>query len=227
MLKYKLLQYKLLRHTLKGLKPSSESGFNLIESLVAIVLVAILLVAIGPVIAYSVGTRVQAKRIELASQAARTYADAVRAESVDFNSIGTTKPSAVAAPSTGTLTCNTSQKCTAPAESSGVHLYCVDFDGNGCTTDSLTDMVVQGISYRPSSASTTSGYCLGIRVYRANSFVGGTTLQTAAQDATSTNAIGNITLPLIQTTTEILPSGSDLRSVRTRIDATTNNRTCD
>lgn len=58
--------------------PSTQSGFTLIESLLAIMIVSILMVGIAPVIVLSVATRVQARRVELGTQAARTYIDGVR-----------------------------------------------------------------------------------------------------------------------------------------------------
>ena len=68
-----------MTHQLKRLSPpSTQSGFTIIESLLAILIVTALLVAIAPVIALSVATRVQARRVEQATQAARTYIDGVR-----------------------------------------------------------------------------------------------------------------------------------------------------
>ncbi|NES72920.1 MAG: prepilin-type N-terminal cleavage/methylation domain-containing protein, partial [Okeania sp. SIO2D1] len=41
----------------------SEAGFTIIESLIAIIIVGILMVAIAPVIAFSAATRLQARRV--------------------------------------------------------------------------------------------------------------------------------------------------------------------
>ena len=57
---------------------SGESGFTIIESLIALVVVAILMVAIAPVIVFSTATRVQSRRIELGTQAAKSYIEGVR-----------------------------------------------------------------------------------------------------------------------------------------------------
>lgn len=62
--------------------PQSESGFTLIESLVAVVILTIMLVGIAPVIVLATATRIQARRVELATQAARFYIDGVRAGSL-------------------------------------------------------------------------------------------------------------------------------------------------
>ena len=203
-------------------QPSSESGFNLIESLVAMVVVSTLMIAVAPVIVYSVGTRVQARRIELATQAAGSYIDAVKAGTIDPPTPGSTPPTDAAAPATGSLKCdNSSQLCDASND-----LYCVDFDGEpGCSDESVTDMVVQGIAYNPNSTEPDNGFCLGVRVYRANSLASGVTLQSPPKesDQVSTNAIGNRELPLLQMTTEISPQdqsggGTRLDAMRDRID---------
>jgi prepilin-type N-terminal cleavage/methylation domain-containing protein len=68
--------------------PSGESGFTIIESLVALLVVAILLTAIAPVIVLATATRVQSRRVELATRAVKTYIDGVRTESI-------TPPSAI------------------------------------------------------------------------------------------------------------------------------------
>jgi prepilin-type N-terminal cleavage/methylation domain-containing protein len=62
---------------------SRQGGFTIIESLVAIVVVSILLAAIAPVIILSVATRVQARRVEFATQAAKSYIDGVRTKQID------------------------------------------------------------------------------------------------------------------------------------------------
>ena len=62
----------------QNLPQSGDSGYTIIESLVAMIVVSVLMIAIAPVMAYSVATRVQARRVELATQAARTYIDSLR-----------------------------------------------------------------------------------------------------------------------------------------------------
>lgn len=57
---------------------TKSSGFTIIECLLAIILVGILMTAVAPVIVLSVATRVQARRVEQATQAARSYIDGVQ-----------------------------------------------------------------------------------------------------------------------------------------------------
>src|SRR6476646_10172642 len=95
--------------------PSSQSGFTIIESLLAILVVSLLMTAISPVIVLSVATRVQAKRVEAGTQAAKTYIDGVRSGVIDPpNAIVTINAATsrtvfaqVAAPTTTLPTCTT------------------------------------------------------------------------------------------------------------------------
>lgn len=202
---------------------SSEAGYTILEGVMAIVVASVMLALVGPVIAFSVGTRVQAKRVELSAQAGKTYIDAVKSGVIAAPPPTATALQSVAVPSTGTLTCDAGKLCTAPT-SSDYQLYCVDFDGSGtCTTDSVTDMIVQGAAYHPTAgAVAASGYSLGVRIYRANSFAAGITLkepennQGIKSNSLVTNALGDRTLPLAQMTTEVSPTGtssfSDLKN---------------
>ncbi|MFM6395306.1 MAG: prepilin-type cleavage/methylation domain-containing protein, partial [Planktothrix sp.] len=91
-------------HGKTGFLPSSESGYTILEGLMAVVVVAVLVSAIGPVIAFSVGTRAQARRVELATQAARSYIDWVKSPP-DTTETETRHPKLTSntAPSTGDL----------------------------------------------------------------------------------------------------------------------------
>jgi len=148
--------------------PSSQAGFTLIESLMAILVVTIMMIAISPAIVLSVATRVQTKRLEMGINASRTYIDAVRSGNI-FKADGekappppiartATIPNEVDVSSGGTLDCpqptppigSTSTsvprffKCN--TEATDFYLYCVDNDDtpNGCDADSTKDMIVQG-----------------------------------------------------------------------------------
>jgi type II secretory pathway pseudopilin PulG len=62
---------------------SEETGFTILESLVAAVVVGILIVSIAPMVALSTSARVNARRIDQATQAGRSYIDAVRGGVID------------------------------------------------------------------------------------------------------------------------------------------------
>lgn len=198
---------------------SSQAGYTILEGVMAIVVASVMLALVGPVIAFSVGTRVQAKRVELSAQAGKTYIDAVKSNIVTDKDGVVTPPTpkttalqSVAAPNTGTLDCIAGKLCT--PTSPDYQLYCVDFDGSGkCELNSVTDMIVQGAAYQPTVTSADSGYSLGVRVYRANSFAADITLKPPIKsDSLVTNALGDRKLPLAQMTTEVPPSGKSSSS---------------
>lgn len=152
----------------------------------AIVVLTVLLTAIAPMIVLSVATRVQARRVELATQAAWSYVDAIRAGQTDaprhivYYDSGGTVPWAEfftasfapepppATPATALGACPSSATdypyCQNPTDLSdtGFSLYCVDLDENeGCSTDSTKDMIVQAFrstTTDPSLGSTDPGY---------------------------------------------------------------------
>jgi type II secretory pathway pseudopilin PulG len=193
------------------LKRSGESGYSLIEGLVAVLIVSFLASAVAPMIAWTVGTRAQAKRIELATQAARSYIDAVKSGVIDHN--GDEADDTDFPVISGTLP----QDVAAPTDENS--MYCVNFDDEaGCQINSLTDMYVQGIGYNPSSTDPEDGYCLLVRVYRAKSF-DGVTLETPPTQSNSmiTNAVGSLSLPMVQVKTEVLPRNTSYRTLEQRI----------
>jgi prepilin-type N-terminal cleavage/methylation domain-containing protein len=178
----------------------SEFGFTIVESLVAIVIVSILITVIAPVITLAVGNRVQAKRVELATQAARTYIDAVEAgtieppnQTVTLNEVDDNKNfvsqrtlfAGVATPSAaGGLPCSANTAGNSYCSNSlNLSLYCIDLDGGGCSTKSAKDLVVQAFrsvtpistddnqSVSPFSTAADRGYLLGVRVYRSDAFI--------------------------------------------------------
>jgi prepilin-type N-terminal cleavage/methylation domain-containing protein len=203
-------------HQKQQASASNQSGFTIIESLVAIVVVGILLAAIAPVIVLSVATRVQARRVELATDAVQTYIDGVRSQAIPPPPIttksrgDTTDPPPPDAPS-GTLFCPTTGICSISPATTASQLYCVDGDTGGCTTNNFKDMIVQAFGYNPISNNAQDGYKLGLRVYRADAFnKTGITLQASkdpnikqAQTLTGGTGLTSRQAPLVETTTEI------------------------
>ncbi|CAD5910634.1 hormogonium polysaccharide secretion pseudopilin HpsB [Planktothrix agardhii] len=208
------------KRKLNNYLPVSESGYTILEGLMAVIVVSVMLLAIGPVIAFSVGTRVQAKRVELATQAGKSYIDWVKA-APDANAIKERAPkqTAITAPATGDLTSDCTSKdgyCTTTDKK----LYCVNLDETaGCQTNSPVDMVVQPIITKVTDATKPeNGYGMQVRVYRANSFAPGVTLQSPTKsDSLTTNALGNRGLPLVMMKTEVLPSGATFENLQERL----------
>lgn len=200
----------------------SEGGFTIVESLVAIVVVSILLAAIAPVLSLSVATRVQSRRVELATQAAKAYIDGVRAQKITAPPETTTSYTSATNPAptaTGTLTCTANSYCTAPTLTPATSaLYCVDFDStNSCEINSLTDMVIQAFRYNPNNNNPITGYTLGLRVYRSDAFRDSATLlknnPTKTTQKTFAAGVGQKTAPLVEMTADVsdtVPKYSDL-----------------
>jgi prepilin-type N-terminal cleavage/methylation domain-containing protein len=210
--------------------PSIESGFTLIECLLAIIIVGVLMVAIAPAVVLATATRLQARRVELATQAARTYVDGVRSGSIPTPNLipAPNNPiSTVGAPGAAPFSCpipttaGTSSppgyycfNATAPI-SNVQSLYCVNLDGGGCDSSrgrSSKNMIVQAFRSASSTTDTGSGgYILGVRVYRLDAFDGTAPLKTTPTNnnrrtATYTGGVGDNKAPLVELTTEIAPA---------------------
>ncbi|MEG5160783.1 prepilin-type N-terminal cleavage/methylation domain-containing protein [Microcoleus sp. AT3-A2] len=169
----------------QNLPQSRDSGYTIIESLVAMIVVSVLMIAIAPVMAYSVATRVQARRIELATQAARAYIDALRTGAIKSTDIGRFPSSADTPTSANTL--------------------CIDL-GAGCDPGSNKTLLVQGVLQNLSNPApanpTTTGYSLTVRVYRGDAFSSSGAMKTK-QQSVANSALGDPKAPLVVMQTEI------------------------
>lgn len=205
------------RQQQQNLSDSRDGGYTIIESLVAMVVVSVLMIAIAPVMAFSVATRVQARRVELATQAARTYIDALRTGAIEPNDQtnpgfpiqGPAAPNVVAPPPASTNPQN------------NLNLYCVNFDETA-NCDGSKDFFVQGVWLNQTNPTdpTTTGYELTVRVYRADGFTGDTMETT--QQSVANSAIGDPQAPLVVMKTQIPPTtqggSSAYRSLCARTD---------
>ncbi|MGL4379341.1 MAG: hormogonium polysaccharide secretion pseudopilin HpsB [Microcoleaceae cyanobacterium] len=191
--------------------PSREGGYTIVESIIAMVVVGVLMTMVAPMIVFSTATRIQARRVELGTQAARAYIDWVRvdpatrapSQTVSLAAGVTNFPDTVSVPATGDLTGN----CTSNNDyCTNKTLYCVNFDDKaGCDKNSQRDMIVQGFRsvVTGTSGNPEDGYLLGVRVYRADAFQSGLTLISKQSTSAITSALGNRTAPLIALTTEM------------------------
>jgi type II secretory pathway pseudopilin PulG len=192
------------QHSQSSSHKSQEAGYTIIESLVAMIVVSVLMIAIAPVMAFSVATRVQAKRIEMATQAAKTYIEALRSEALKFDPNNNSNGFPVQY--------TTAQLEDSPAPANIGALYCIDKDGDQiCKADSNQDLVVQGYYFNnlpPATNPAKTGYSLIVRVYRASSFAGGvgalkTQKDLNAQQGITSSGLGNLRAPLVEMRTEI------------------------
>jgi len=189
---------------------AQDSGYTIIESLVAMIVVSVLMIAIAPVMAFSVAIRVQARRTELAAMAGRSYIDGLRSRTITPS--GTIK---------GFPTKYTeAELANEPPPGNTNNLYCVDLDGGDCTTTSNKDFYVQGVWQNKDTSNTGSplldptskGYQLLVRVYRADSFAGGVTLKApndpkAIKQSIVGSGLGDKTMPVVEMGAEIPATG--------------------
>ncbi len=185
----------------QNLSQSRDGGYTIIESLVAMIVVSVLMIAIAPVMAFSVATRVQARRMELATQAARAYIDALRT--------GAIRPNDTTSPKGFPVKDTSSAPNVAPPPGSAnpeLNLYCVNLDDkSGCAGSK--EFFVQGAWRNPANPKdddpTKTGYELTVRVYRADGFPG---TMTTAQQSVANSALGNPQAPLVVMKTQIPPT---------------------
>ncbi len=221
--------WRSLQQLPPSLPQNSQSGFTIIECLIAIVIVSILMTALSPVIVLSVATRVQSRRVELASQAARAYIDGVRNGTIDppsntillnnylqlDNFAGVLPPPTGAGSLSSCPTTAGNQYCqNSSTPGATPSLYCIDIDGGGCN-NSITskDLVIQAFrSVTSTSTDANQGYLLGIRVYRADAFNDNVSLSqtkppnnaTPPKKLIFTGGLGDRKAPLVEMTTEIV-----------------------
>jgi len=222
--------------------PSTESGFTVIESLMALIVVSILMIALSPVIVLSVATRVQSKRVETATGAAQSYIDRLRGGTivpidpndpdihpyVSFVSKATPeKLNKIDPPSaSANLDCQANQYCTSPSPSAGspYNLYCVDGNSDGqCTDDNPQDLLIQAFGQNRSDATdpedrAEDGYQLGIRVYRADAFSDSEPLKQDATQSPATGGLGDKKAPLLEITTEIVTGDTEYQDLQRRFE---------
>ncbi len=226
-------------------QPSDESGFTIIESLVAIILVAILLAAIAPTIVIATATRVQSKRVELATQAVRTFIDGVKTGAVTTpaTTITLTLSAAATPRSLGDNLLTTTNMLVPTASTS---LYCVTKDANNnltisppnCTSSLFYIQAVKIIVAGSTPIDTTTtlpidGYGLGIRVYGSNidftKTVNASDSSNNKRQNSFTGTLGNSQSPLVEMTTVIGSKNTSFNALCQRLavtSSTTTNNTC-
>lgn len=213
---------------------SNQSGFSLLEALMAILVVSILMTAILPMIILSTATRVQSRRVDLATQAARGYIDGVRSGVIDITTAGAAFPfinnnqdfQGLAAPSSVNI-----------ADLNGIQGIKVDTNGNGFNVTDPQDLVIQPMrtgGIASGAELATQGFYMQVRVYRADAFTqdaagnlngiqAGLTLQTGNGD-TCPNGRGIVTstgggknCPLVVMKVDINPSTSTMNQIKNRL----------
>jgi prepilin-type N-terminal cleavage/methylation domain-containing protein len=209
-----------------------ESGFSLIESLIAVAVVSVLIVAIAPLVALSTSARINARRIDQATQSARSYLDAVRGGVVDTvafptslirntpNAQGQYTFEAIVPPTNAptlaaTSTC--SQVTNSALGSTTVLGTCVDTNGNGFSVGDPQDLFIQPMRSGPTDASELKGqgYWLAVRVYRSDALISSAAIKKGIEPdcnsgATAFASTSSILCPLITIRSQIPPVGSSI-----------------
>jgi prepilin-type N-terminal cleavage/methylation domain-containing protein len=152
-------------------------GVTLLESLVAMMVVGILMTAVAPLIALSAAARVQARRVDQATQAARGFLDKVAARTSAVNS--SSFPTQLIVPTTGCSpgTAYTFDCVGAPGSLGGISAVDlgaindvrVDGNGNGFSVFDPQDFVIQPMRNNI-TLSFAGGFEAAVRVYRADAF---------------------------------------------------------
>ncbi|MBD2771464.1 hypothetical protein [Iningainema tapete] len=175
-------------------KSQSEQGFTIIESLMAIIVITVIVVAITPPIFLVVATRVQNQKAQQAIQLAQRQVDQVRVliEGGNYTSSdlppdgGTGAADGVAAPSTF-IDCNPPSPATPPTPDSS-NACLIDLDGNG-----NPDFYVQTFRTKTLTSGTPAqivAFYMGVRVYSALA-QGQSNLQTTQASLKFTTEQGN------------------------------------
>lgn len=202
-------------------RKSSSSGFTLIESLVAIVVVSTLLTGIAPLVAVSVASRVQARRIDQATQAARAYIDGVRGGTVPIpQRYVKALPASRIVDSDFTPPANI-YPVSDPLRDAGV---LVDTNNNGFSVDDPQDLVIQpmrnnGVDAVPFTRLNKEGYELVVRVYRSDAFESGAPTQVTQTGSIFTSTNGARNYPLVVMRAQIFPTQSTLDDLGNQITA--------
>lgn len=208
---------KFKRSLLEISLQSGQSGFTILEALMALMVAAILLVAIGPMVTLSVAARVQGRRVDLATQAARSYIDGLRSGAIAppgdntanfaLPNLGVAPPQRLPGnPETAAnegISCldknlNTLSRCAIPNNPPFLVIQAFR-GGESSTTAAITD------TDQKNEAIQKEGYCLGVRVYRADAFQNGSApTETKPNSAPWTSSLSSKKYPLVVMQTQII-----------------------
>ncbi|HLO87534.1 MAG TPA: hormogonium polysaccharide secretion pseudopilin HpsB [Nostocaceae cyanobacterium] len=201
------------QHLPKLFTQSQESGFTIVESLVALMVAGFLLAAVAPALVLSTATRVQSKRVERATEAARTLIDALNSKTIADPAITTTLTALTSSSDRRVDKFSDDYLLQANAPTSSTGLYCYQKNGTiqapNCTSNLFYIQTIRSVVSGSTDVDNGQGYRLGIRVYRADAPFGSlkkTADKNGQQKTSNTYAggTGDRTAPLVEMTTEIV-----------------------
>ncbi len=223
---------------------SSKGGFTLIEALVAVIVTGILITGVTPLIILAVATRVQARKVDLATQAGTSYIEAVRSGVISLADIpdelitatsNVTTFDNIASPVQATYLPKTDP--TIPTNKLPLRAARIDGNGNGFGVNDPFDFIIQPMRTRIAggepanlelrkAALDSQGYFVGVRVYRADLFgpysfntprKGGEDSGCANRTGLLTRGTGRVDCPLVVLRAEILPKVDNTFEIRRRL----------
>ena len=213
---------------------STSQGFTLIESLVSIVVVSVLIVGIAPMMALTVASRVQARRVDQATQAARAYVDGVRGGAIPIPK-KFAKPLLVPPPPPAPQITATPIKDSDfpasvltigyPTDNTADTGIRIDTNNNGFSVNDPQDLIIMPVRNNGPLVTATDldrlqkqGFEMIVRVYRADSFSGANPpTQVTATESIFTNTNGARNYPLVVVRAEVVPSQSTRLDLEGRI----------
>jgi len=201
---------------------STTQGFTLIESLVSIVVVSVLIVGIAPMMALTVASRVQARRVDQATQAARAYVDGVRGGAIPI-------PKKFAKPLPASPLKDNDFPASVltiayPGDNTDTGIR-VDTNNNGFSVNDPQDLIIMPVRNNGPLVTPIDldrlqkqGFEMIVRVYRADSFSGANPpVNTEAIESIFTSRDGARNNPLVVVRAEVVPSQSTLDALKGRI----------
>ncbi|MBD2567239.1 type II secretion system protein [Anabaena lutea FACHB-196] len=220
---------------------SKDDGFTIIESLVGILVASLLVAAIAPMLLLSTATRLQSRRVEQGSQAAKSFIDGVRSGRVPVQSsdptpvqyiptsgtplekhTATTKRTLAQNPSDYLIT---STNMNPPISPTG--LYCFQTDGvilpPNCSNDpnQRNQFYIQASRIVVKDSEANDGYRLAVRVYRKDvdfsQTVVASTTTTKKTQTIVTNGLGNKQAPIIELTADVIKSNTTFLALCNRL----------
>lgn len=202
----------------------NDFGFTILEALIGVVVASILMIGIAPVLVMSTGIRVQSRRVEIASQVARTFIDGVRVGSVTTPSIVSQldyhqdSPRNLASSPSDYLF-NSAEM---PPPASVSELYCYNQEGIISNTDCENKVFYIQAGRIVQTTEKNDGYRLAIRVYRSDidfsKPIKINTDATSKQTASPVTAgLGDRQAPLIEMTTDIANSNTKFYALCQRL----------
>lgn len=207
-----------------------EAGFTIVESLVALIVAGLLLAAVAPALVVSTATRVQARRIELATQASRTFIDGLKSGAVDATKLAVVE---IDLANSKKLDNNLISSTEMPPPSNKTGLFCIGKDANNflnasnpnCTSNlfyiQATQVKVKGVKLTNDNGQLIDSYVVALRVYRSDFENGKATAsnETKSNSAkTFTGGLGDKNAPLVETTTVIASRNTSFNALCQRLN---------